>query len=141
MKRICLALLLFSSLVWAAGTVDPFEQGFKMHEGRLAQVRKENLQAGVRGPLGVRVLRYRDVWKGQKRTFLWSAQKFENPDGTPAYAVVMTELLAGGKQKLMMAGGSAGLTVFDGGEEPRRYSIVYEAVNRYIREQKLEENF
>ena len=141
MRLLLLCFLLFSSLVLAAGTVEPYAEGLKLHQNRLAQVRRENLQAGVRGPLGVRVLRYRDTWKGQKRTFIWSAQKFENPDGTIAYAMVMTELLAGGKQNLMMAGGSTGLALGDSGEEMPRYAVVYEAVNRYIREQKLEEKF
>jgi hypothetical protein len=141
MTRVFLALLLFSSLVLAAGTVEAFPDGLKWHQARLAQVRKENLQAGVRGPLATRVLRYRDVWKGKKRTFVWSAQKFENPDGTIAYAVVMTELLPDGKQKLMMAGGSMALTLVDGGEEEPRYEVVYRAVNAYIRQHKLEDKF
>ena len=138
-KCVVVACLLLSTLVLAAGTVEAFPGGEKWHQARLAQVRKENLQSGVRGPLATRVLRYRDVWKGQKRTFVWSAQKFENPDGTTAYAVVMTQLLADGKQKLMLAGGSTYLELV--GDDDPHYQMVYNALNDYIRQHQLGEKF
>lgn len=141
MKRLLISLLLFSQVALAAGTIDSYPEGEKLHQARLAQVHQDNLLVGVKGPLATQVLRYRDIWKGQKRTFVWSAQKFENPDGTTAYAVVFTQLLPNGRQKLLMAGGSAGLEVAYSDEEEPAYLVVYEGINRYIRQAKLEERW
>lgn len=125
----------------AAGKIDEFAAAGKFNGKLLTQVRRENLQEGVKGPLRSLHLRYRDSWKGKSRTFLWSAQSYTNPDGTPAYALVLTEQKPDGKLFTLLAGGSVDITLGDLGEEDPddRYRVVYKALNAYLRDHKVEQ--
>lgn len=132
LKGIVLGMLL-CGLALAAGLVEESPQAARSNAAALSQVRRDNLQSGVRGPLGSLHLCYRDSWKGKKRTFLWSAQSFENPDGTLAYALVLRQVEP--KPVDLVLGGSTTLSLGDmGGEDPDdRYRVVYAAFEDYLR--------
>jgi hypothetical protein len=126
--------------LWAAGTIEEYPPGGDLNGPRLAQVKAECLQAEVKGPWRSLHLRYRDVWRGQKRTFLWSAQSYTNPDGSLAYAVVLGEARSKGTLSYVLAGGSASVFVEGLGEEDRddRYRVVYSGLQRYLKEHDAE---
>lgn len=132
-KALILVFLLLTTLAMAAGTIDSFPEGEKFHREYLSQAR-DLIQEEAKGPLATRVLRYRDIFNGEKRTFLWTAQKFENPDGRASYIMVFTQLLPDGRQEIMTAGGYSDLQLIYSEELEPAYSIVYDQLNRYIRE-------
>ena len=136
-----MVFLFLSTMVMAAGTIDSYPEGEKFHQAYLLEIRQNNLQPGVKGPLATKTLRYRDIWQGKKRTFLWTAQKFEDPDGDISYAVVLTQLLAGGKQQLLTAAGQTELDLAYSDELEPAYSIVYEGLNRHFKAARLQDKF
>lgn len=58
MRTLLFCLLFFGSVALAAGTIDAYPQGEKLHHSLLSQVRQDNLQPGVKGPLATRALRH-----------------------------------------------------------------------------------
>jgi hypothetical protein len=133
-------LLLLIAPVTAAGTIDSFPDGEKFHRTFLSQARGL-LQEEARGPLDTRVLRYRDVFNGEKRTFLWTAQKFENPDGHKSYIIVFTQLFPGGRQEILTSGGFSSLEMDYSDELEPAYGTVYDQFNQHIRASRLRETF
>ena len=136
LKKAFLSLLvtfILASLGQAAGSIDIYPEGASTNANKLAQVRKENLQAAARGPAHSLHLRYRDVWRGKKRTFVWSAQSYTDPDGAVSYAVVLKQV-APVKLDLLYAGCSS-LDLKNFGEEDPddRYRVVYSALDAYLR--------
>ncbi len=128
---LCLVCLL---PIRAAGTVDEYPAAAALTKVHLAQVRRESLQAGAT-PLGRSAhLRYRDVWQGKPRLFVWSAASYTNPDGGLAYAVVLAQTQPKGALKVLLAAGSTSLSFPELGEEDPddRYRVVYAALDRYI---------
>lgn len=137
-KFLLFLFLLLAAPILAAGTIDLFPEGEKLHQDYLVQARNL-LQKEAKGPLGTRVLRYRDVLNGEKRTFLWTIQKFEDPDGSTSYAIVFTQVLPGGKQDLMTSGGFSRAELVYSDELDPAYATVYDQLNHFIRETRLVE--
>lgn len=126
-------LLLLTLLATAAGTIESYPEAEKSHRSYLTEARNY-LQKEAKGPLETRTLRYRDVLAGEKRTFLWTAQRFENPDGRPSYIMVLTRLLPDGSQELHTAGGFSDLYLAYSDELEPALTTVYDQLNRHIRE-------
>lgn len=124
-------MLLLAAPLMASGTIDSFPEGEKYHQTFLAEARSY-LQDEAKGPLATRTLRYRDVLKGEKRTFLWTAQRFENPDGRPSYVLVFTQLFPDGRQELQTAGGFSDLYMPYSDELESSLMTVYDQLNRHI---------
>ena len=135
-----LALLVLGVPGRTSGSVDVFPEGATLNASQLAQIRRNYLMAEAQGPYHSLHLRYRDVWKGQKRTFLWSAQSFSNPGGGVAYAVVLRQTQP--KPVNLVLGGTASLNLKDfGGEDPDdRYIVVYQTLDAYLKSHKVEGN-
>lgn len=121
--------------LWATGTIDVFQAGSKQQAALLAKVRKENIQSASKGPLKSLHLRYRDLWAGKSRTFLWSAQSFIDSDGHVSYALVISEVLSKGNPKILVAAGTSGLSLagLAETEEDEGYQVVYEAFDDYVK--------
>lgn len=135
MKALLTLLVTFVlvSLGQAAGSIDIYPEGASLNASRLAQVRKENLQVAARGPARSLHLRYRDMWKGKKRTFVWSTQSYTDPDGAVSYAVVLKQI-APVRLDVMYAGCSSLDHKNLGEEDPDdRYRVVYRALDSYLR--------
>ena len=124
-------LLLLTAPAMAAGTIDSYPEAEKYHQAFLTEARGY-LQDAAKGPLATRTLRYRDVLNGEKRTFLWTAQRFENPDGAPSYVMVLTQLFPDGKQEIQMSGGFSDLYIPYSDELDSTLITVYDQLNRYI---------
>lgn len=122
----------------AVGLIDQNPEVPPETSAKLVEVRRESLQKGVRGPLRSIHLRYRDVWHGKRRKFLWSAESYLNPDGTIAYAIVVAEEKQG-RLNFLVSGGASSLRGDYSGEEGREYQVVYEGLNRYILDHRLED--
>ena len=129
-----LFLLLLTVGVLAAGSVDRYPEGGAANRAKLAQSRQEYLIASARGPLKSVHLRYRDD-KG--RTFLFSAQSFKLTDGSPSYVLVLGEVKPKGINYLISAA-TVTLRTNQGDGERDAYTPVYEAIDRYIVQNKLE---
>ena len=133
-----LITLLLVAVTLAAASVDIFPKGASLNAQRLAQVRRDYLQPEARGPLKSVHLRYRDVWRGQQRTFVWSAQSYTNPDGALAYGMVLGQVKPKGVDYVVAAGCNSLSLDRLGGEDPDgRYQVVYRALQGYVREHNL----
>lgn len=138
MKAILILLSTFvlASLVQAAGSIDIYPEGATINATKLAQVRKENLQVEARGPAHSLHLRYRDVWRGKKRTFVWSTQSYTNPDGAVSYAVVLKQVEPVRLDLLYAGCSSLDLKNFGEEDSDDRYRVVYNALDAYLRSHK-----
>lgn len=139
MRKILLLLLLLTHLATAAGTIDSFPETEKFHRTYLAEARNLLLKE-AKGPLATRYFRYRDVMNGEKRTFLWTVQRFQDPDGGPSYIMVLTQLFPDGRQDLMTSGGFSYLQLVYSDELEPAYSTVYDQLNNHIKATRLSEN-
>ncbi len=133
MKRFLVTLLLTVGVL-AAGSVDRYPAGGPANRQKLAQSRREYLIASAQGPFKSVHLRYRDE-KG--RTFLFSAQSFKLADGSPTYVLVLGEVKPKGMNYLISAA-TVTLRTNQGDGERDTYTPVYEAIDRYIVQNKLE---
>jgi hypothetical protein len=136
MKALLLALLLTVGVL-AAGSVERYAAGGAANRQKLAQSRQEYLTASARGPFKSVHLRYRDEKAGKPRTFLFSAQSYKLTDGTTSYVLVLGEV---GPQSMnyLVSAATMTLRTNQGDGEQDAYTGVYEAIDRYIVQNKLE---
>jgi len=133
MKTLLFTLLLTVGVL-AAGSVDRYPAGGPANRQKLAQSRQEYLVASATGPFKSVHLRYRDE-KG--RTFLFSAQSFKLTDGSTSYVLVLGEVKPKGIHYLISAA-TVTLRTNQGDGSRDAYTPVYEAIDRYIVQNKLE---
>lgn len=136
MKTLVLFLLL-GALALGAGSVDRYKAGGAANQKQLVWSRHEYLIPSARGPLKSVHLRYRDQKNGKPRTFLFSAQSYQLSDGSPSYVMVLGEV---GPKKIhyLISAGTISLRTNLGEEGRDAYTDVYEAIDRYIVQHKLE---